>query len=215
MSDPYAAERERMVVQQLESRGIRDQRVLNAMRTVPRHEFVSQELCSRAYRDGPLPIGYGQTISQPYMVAVMTQNAQLGSDDRVLEIGTGCGYQAAVISLLAKQVFSVERIPQLAENAGERLERLGFHNVTVVCRDGTHGLPEQAPYDAILVTAGAPSIPRPLLGQLAERGRLVIPVQEGVAQVLYTCTRYPDGVVTQRGEACTFVPLIGDHGWEK
>ncbi len=215
MDDPYREQRRLMVIRQLEPRGITDPRVLDAMGRVPRHEFVPAAARDRAYRDGPLPIGHGQTISQPYMVAVMTQSARIRPEHRVLEIGTGCGYQAAVLSLLARQVFTVERIPELAHSAGRRLERLGYTNVSVAQADGTIGLPAEAPFDAILVTAGAPSVPDPLLEQLAVGGRLVIPVQEGLAQVLYTCVRGEEGVERNCGEACTFVPLIGEHGWSR
>ncbi len=214
MSDPYALEREKMVVHQLQSRGIRDQRVLDVFRRVPRHEFVPPELAAKAYTDNPLPIGDRQTISQPFMVAVMTELAEVQPGHRVLELGTGSGYQTAILAELGATVYSVERIPDLLRSAAERLARLGYENVHLIVANGTLGWPEHAPYDAIVVTAGAPDVPKPLLDQLAVGGRLVIPVEEEYAQVLTVVRRTEEGFEQHRGERCTFVPLIGEHGWK-
>jgi len=214
MNDPYMPERERMVAHQLESRGIRDPRILEAFRRVPRHEFVPADLVSKAYTDNPLPIGERQTISQPFMVAVMTQLAEIEPGQKVLELGTGSGYQTAIIAELGAVVYSVERIPELQHSAAERLARLGYSDVQLMVANGTLGWPEHAPYDAIIVTAGAPDVPQPLLDQLAVGGRLVIPVEEDLAQVLLVVRRTPEGFEYRRGERCTFVPLIGEHGWK-
>ncbi len=213
MSDSRQQERDRMVATQLEARGIRDARVLAALRKVPRHQFVPEESESRAYRDGPLSIGYGQTISQPYMVALMTECASVRPGDRVLEIGTGCGYQSAVLSELRAEVFSIERLPELAEDARKRLLRLGYDTVRVRVANGTLGWPEEAPFEAIIVAAGAPRLPTPLVQQLAPGGRLVIPLEEGPSQVLYVLEKTPGGIVETRKTPCSFVPLIGEHGW--
>src|SRR6266853_5198029 len=172
----YAAQHLEMIEKQLRRRGISDSAVLGAMTAVPRHEFVAEELRSRAYEDVPLPIGGGQTISQPYIVAAMTTALHLQPGDRVLEIGTGCGYQAAVLSRLAKEVFTIERRPELASAASATLARLGYSNAHVHCGDGTLVLAEFAPFDAILVAAAAPAVPKPLLAQLAEGGRMILPV---------------------------------------
>src|SRR5467141_3482471 len=172
----YAVQREEMIEKQLRRRGIHDAAVLAAMMAVPRHEFVSEDVRAHAYDDLPLPIGGGQTISQPYIVAAMTAVLHLQPGDRVLEIGTGCGYHAAVLSRLAKEVFTIERRPELASSASATLARLGYSNAHVHCGDGTLGLPELAPFDAILVAAAAPAVPKPLLAQLAEGGRLILPV---------------------------------------
>src|SRR5258708_21792837 len=172
----YVEHGEEMIEKQLCGSGISDAAVLAAMTAVPRHEFVPEELRARAYEDLPLPIGSGQTISQPYIVAAMTAALRLQPGDRVLEIGTGCGYQAAVLSRLAKEVFTIERRPELASGASEKLARLGYSNAHVHCGDGTLGLAEFAPFDAILVAAAAPAVPKPLLAQLAEGGRMILPV---------------------------------------
>jgi protein-L-isoaspartate(D-aspartate) O-methyltransferase len=205
--------RERMVRNQLAGRGIKDPRVLDAMRAVPRHIFVPAQSGSQAYDDRPLPIGEGQTISQPYMVAVMTQVLEVNPGDHVLEIGTGSGYQTAILGTLARDVVSVERHATLADRARETLERLALTNVEVVVGDGTEGWPPRAPYDRILVTAGAPAVPEALREQLALRGRLVIPVGPPELQHLMTVTRTEDGFESRTGEACVFVPLVGRHGW--
>ncbi len=199
---------------QLRKRGIRDERVLRAMATVPRHEFVLPEVVDRAYADEPLPIGGGQTISQPYIVAAMTEALRLGGKERVLEIGTGCGFQAAVLSELSGTVCSVEFRPELARSAAERLQRLGFQNVRVHSGDGSLGLKEFAPYDAILVSAAAPSVPEPLLDQLNDGGRLIAPIGPEQQQQLVLLTRHGKHYDLQRRETCRFVPLLGRYGWK-
>lgn len=201
-----------MVQSQIAARGIHNARVLAAMETVPREEFVPEDLRGQAYDDGPLPIGRGQTISQPLTVAFMAQALQLLGDEKVLEIGTGCGYGAAVLSLLAKEVHTVERLPELAEAARERLARLGFANVHVHVGDGSLGWPEQAPYHAICVTAAAASVPLPLQGQLTEGGRLVIPVGEthrGQQMMRYTLLGCE--FLTENLGQFSFVPLIAEQ----
>lgn len=211
----YAPQRAEMVEKQLRRRGIDDNCVLSAMLAVPRHEFVAQELRARAYEDIPLPIGSGQAISQPYIVAVMTAVLRLRPTDRALEIGGGCGYQAAVLSLLAKEVFTIERRAELASAASEKLERLGYLNVHVHCGDGTLGLPEFAPFDAILVAAAAPAPPQPLLAQLAEDGRMIIPVGDADNQELQLIEKRGGKLFAKTMEACRFVPLVGHHAWQK
>ena len=215
MNDLYRLEREQMVASQLEKRTICDSRVLRAFRKVPRHEFVPDHLQGQAYADGPLSLMEGQTISQPYMVAVMTQSAQLAPGDRVLEIGTGSGYQSAILAEMGVEVYTIERIAALGEQAGERLRRLNYPRVHSKIADGTLGWKEEAPFDAILVTAAAPELPGPLPNQLALGGRLLIPLEEGASQVLYVVTRHQEGFRKHRGERCTFVPLIGEYGWDK
>jgi protein-L-isoaspartate(D-aspartate) O-methyltransferase len=211
--DPYAAERAQMVARQLRDRGIRDERVLAAMAKVPRDRFVAEASGDTAYGDHPMPIGAGQTISQPYMVAIMTQCLTLKGEERVLEVGTGSGYQAAVLAECAREVYSVERIPALAEAAGAALGELGYSNVHVVVGDGTLGWPEKAPYDAILVTAGAPRVARAWVEQLAEGGRIAVPVGDRYAQTLI-CGFKRGGRMEEHGVcACVFVPLIGEQGW--
>ncbi|PYT78956.1 MAG: protein-L-isoaspartate O-methyltransferase [Acidobacteria bacterium] len=204
-----------MVEKQLRRRGIEAPSVLAAMLAVPRHEFVAEELHSRAYDDVPLPIGGGQTISQPYIVAAMTWALRLRPTDRALEIGTGSGYQAAVLSLLAKEVFTVERMPELASSASERLTQLGYHNVHVHCGDGTLGLPEFAPFDALLVAAAAPAAPQPLLTQLAEGGRMIIPIGDADNQELQLIEKQAGAFSIKIMEGCRFVPLVGNHAWQK
>jgi protein-L-isoaspartate(D-aspartate) O-methyltransferase len=202
-----------MVREQLQRRGITDVRVLQAMRVVPRHFFVPPAWRREAYSDRPLPIDQGQTISQPYMVAVMLQSLALPSNARVLEVGTGSGYQAAVLSRLASQVYTMEYFPALAEQARTLLQRLGYVNVEVVAGDGSLGLPQYAPYHGIVVAAAAPRLPPPLLEQLAEGGRLVIPVGEATSQELLIVTRHGTTYTTERGVPCRFVPLLGQEGW--
>jgi protein-L-isoaspartate(D-aspartate) O-methyltransferase len=213
--EEYAPQRLEMVEKQLRRRGIRDAAVLAAMTAVPRHEFVANELRSHAYDDAPLPIGGGQTISQPYIVAAMTAALHLQPGDRVLEIGTGCGYQTAVLSRLAREVFTIERRPELASAASRLLAQLDYLNVHVHCGDGTFGLPEIAPFDAILVAAAAPEIPKPLLAQLAERGRMIIPVGGADHQELQLVERHGDAFPARILEGCRFVPLVGYHGWQE
>jgi len=203
-----AAERQRMVDEQIARRGIRDQRVLAAMRKIERHRFVSEAQRSGAYEDHPLPVGEGQTISQPYIVALMTEALALQGDERVLEVGTGSGYQTAILAELAAEVYSVEILPRLAEQARATLEDLGYRNVHIRLGDGSEGWAEHAPYQGILVTAAPPEVPPALLEQLAEGGRLVIPV--GVqSQELELHTRRPEGFRVERLAAVRFVPLVG------
>ena len=201
--------RARMVADQIEARGVSDPRVLAAMRAVPRHEFVPERWRESAYRDRPLPIGSGQTISQPYIVAAMTELAALQPDSRVLEVGTGCGYQAAVLQEVAAEVYTIEIVEELARSAEETLARLGYAAVRVRHGDGYRGWPEAAPFDAILVTAAAPRVPQPLLEQLSPGGRLVIPVGEGF-QELEVHTRTSHGVEVRRVFSVRFVPMTGE-----
>jgi protein-L-isoaspartate(D-aspartate) O-methyltransferase len=212
--DEFEAARHAMVETQLRRRGIVDKKVLAAMDGVPRHEFVPADFRKRAYDDAPLPIGEGQTISQPYIVASMTTALHLSGSERVLEIGAGCGYQAAVLSLLAKQVYTVECRGALATATAQRLSRLGYANVHVHCGDGTLGLPECAPFDAILVAAAAHSVPPPLLAQLGEGGRLIIPVGDTENQELQIMERRGSAFQKRTLEGCRFVPLVGFHGWK-
>lgn len=211
--DRYAALRERMVDQQIRARGVVDPRVLAAMRKVPRHLFIPQFLWDQAYNDYPLPIGEDQTISQPYIVALMTELLEIKETDRVLEIGTGSGYQAAILAELAAAVFSIDRVGGLADQARLVLDSLGYTNVKIRVGDGTLGWPEEMPFDAIIVTAGAPKVPRPLTEQLALGGRLVIPVGDIWSQTL-TCVRKTEsGLKFEYHGGCRFVRLIGKYGW--
>jgi protein-L-isoaspartate(D-aspartate) O-methyltransferase len=210
-----ARERERMVEEQLVRRGITDARVLDAMRKIPRHVFVEEALRDRAYGDHPLPIGEGQTISQPYMVAAMTQLLKLEGTEKVLEIGAGSGYQTAILAALARRVCSVERLPALAARARRVLEELGSTNVIVKTGDGSFGWPDEAPFDRVLVTAGAPQVPAPLFQQLAEGGRLVVPVGELQGQTLFLVEKVDGRMRTSTDCGCVFVKLIGKYGWEE
>ena len=210
----YALRREAMVERQLRQRGIRDERVLAAMLSVPRHEFVPPESAGEAYDDRPLAIGQGQTISQPFMVAAMAEALRLSGSERVLEIGAGSGYQAAVLALLAREVQTVETHEGLALACRERLRRLGYNNVSVHVGDGTLGWPDQAPFDAIVVTAAAPEIPPPLVAQLAEGGRLLIPVGTADEQRLLRVEKRGGELSTRPLHHCRFVPLIGQYGWK-
>lgn len=207
-------ERHAMVRTQLIGRGITDERVLDAMVSVPRHLFVPTEVRRQAYQDRALPISAGQTISQPFIVALMAQALGLAGDERVLEIGTGSGYAAAVLSLLAAEVYTVERWPTLAADAERRLHDLGYANVHVFVGDGTAGLPAYAPFDGIVVAAAAPWIPRPLREQLGVDGRLVIPVGGRAEQLLLRLTRRGHKTRTEQISGVCFVPLIGEHAWE-
>ena len=204
----FAAERQHMVEAQLRRRGIRDQRLLDAMASIPRHEFVDARYRSQAYEDHPLPIDAGQTISQPYIVALMLELLQLDSSSKVLEIGTGSGYQAAILSKLAQSVYTVERHPELARQAAETLSRLGLSNVTVVTGDGSVGLPEYAPFDAIVVSAAAAQIPPALFEQLREGGRMIIPVGPPETQELQLVRKQAGKALVSLREGCRFVPLI-------
>jgi protein-L-isoaspartate(D-aspartate) O-methyltransferase len=212
----FEGEREDMVARQLEARGVRDARVLDAMRRVPRHRFVPPELVAHAYEDTPLPIGERQTISQPYMVALMSEALALtGPEPRVLEVGTGSGYQSAVLAAMGAHVISIERVPELALRARGLLAELGFgHRVRVVEGDGTLGWPAGAPYDGIIVTAGAPQIPRPLVGQLAPSGSMVLPIGEQDVQTLVRLRRGEQGLIEHYFGECRFVKLHGAYGWE-
>jgi len=209
----YEPERKLMVDRQILGRGVRDPRVLDAMRRVPRHKFVRPELAGHAYEDKPVPIGFGQTISQPYMVARMTELLELAGVERVLEIGAGSGYQTAILCELARLVFAVELHPQLAASARERLYQLGYRNFQLEAFDGTHGWPEHAPYDGILVAAGAPRVPALLPAQLADGGRLVIPVGEREDQKLLRIVRHGERFDTDVDIPCRFVDLVGRYGW--
>jgi protein-L-isoaspartate(D-aspartate) O-methyltransferase len=205
----WQAARERMVATQIAARGIRDPAVLAAMRSVPRHEFVNPEFLDQAYADRPLPIGFGVTISQPYIVSYMTEALELSSDDRVLEVGTGSGYQTAVLAEIASEVHSIEIVPPLARRAGGKLRELGYHNVRVICADGHQGWPRAAPFDAILLTAAPTSIPHPLVEQLAMGGRLVAPVGPGFDQIVQRLRKTPRGVVFEELIGVRFVPMTG------
>jgi protein-L-isoaspartate(D-aspartate) O-methyltransferase len=211
--EQFAALRREMLEKQLRARGIRDPRVLSAMLAVSRHAFVLPESLAHAYDDQPLSIGEGQTISQPFMVAAMSEALELGGGERVLEIGTGSGYQTGILSLLAREVFTVETHSALAAAAHERLERLGYRNVQIRIGDGTLGWPEDAPFDAILVTAAAPMIPPPLIQQLAEGGRLVIPAGSAETQQLTRLRCRTGELSSERLFDCRFVPLVGKYGW--
>ncbi|HEX4076451.1 MAG TPA: protein-L-isoaspartate(D-aspartate) O-methyltransferase [Candidatus Acidoferrales bacterium] len=211
----FEAERRNMVARQIRERGIRSERVLDAMGTVPRHLFVPPHLAPRAYEDEPLPIGEGQTISQPFMVAAMAEALLLDGNERVLEVGCGSGYQAAVLSRLAREVIAIETRPALAALARERLASLGYANVTVEEGDGSAGWPTGAPCDAILVTAAAPEVPQPLVDQLAEGGRLVIPVGGSNHQELLRIVKRDGRIQEQSLYSCRFVPLVGRYGWRQ
>ncbi len=208
-SGSQAEARERMVAQQLAAQGIRDARVLQAMRSVPRHELVPEDVRARAYDDSPLPIGYGQTISQPYVVALMTERLDLDGTEKVLEIGTGSGYQAAVLAELADRVFSIEIVEELAERARGDLQRLGYRNVTVRAGDGHRGWPQEAPFDAIIVTAAPGRVPQRLVDQLAVGGRMIVPVGRWF-QRLVLITRDESGVHREEGIGVRFVPMTGE-----
>lgn len=211
----FEVARKRMVETQLVARGIRDRRVIDAMLKIPRHLFVEEAMAAQAYSDNPLPIGEKQTISQPYMVALMTELLELKGKEKVLEIGTGSGYQAAVLAVLAERVCTMERIRPLAMRARKVLDSLGLLNVNIRVADGTCGWEEESPFDSILVTAGAPVIPDSLVAQLAVGGRLVLPVGDQFSQTLVRIVKQQDGSCTiEDSVGCRFVKLIGKHGWE-
>ena len=215
--DRYARQRKKMVDSQIRSRGIGDERVLRAMEKIPRHMFIDEGLIDQAYNDSPLPIGEKETISQPYIVAIMTEALELKGPEKVLELGTGSGYQAAILAELADRVYTIERIAPLAQKARRLLESLNYYNVVLRVGDGTYGWREESPFDAILVTAGSPSIPRTLVEQLAIGGRLVIPVGGRYSQSLIKLTRLsenPDDVKKEDLGGCRFVDLIGEYGWK-
>ncbi len=209
----FDAARRWMIQTQLAARGIRDQRVLDAMGEVPRHLFVDPVALDEAYDDNPLPIGEGQTISQPYMVAIMTELLGLKGHETVLEIGTGSGYQAAVLSRLCQWVYSVERFRTLSDKARENVEKCGYSNITCLVGDGTQGWPEAAPYDGIIVTAGAPRVPETLVEQLRLGGKLVIPVGDRFSQTLMRVIKTEKGTKTENHTGCRFVDLVGKFGW--
>jgi protein-L-isoaspartate(D-aspartate) O-methyltransferase len=215
--DRYAKQRMRMVDAQIRSRGIKDMRLLKLMEKIPRHLFVEEAMMDQAYNDNPLPIGERQTISQPYIVALMTEALALTGKEKVLEIGTGSGYQTAILAELAYRVCSIERIASLAGMARKTLDYLNAFNVAIRVGDGTYGWKEEAPFDAILVTAGAPKVPPILVEQLGVGGRLVIPVGSRSTQTLLKVTRLSENIEDVKKEdlgGCRFVDLIGEHGWE-
>ena len=204
-----------MVDEQIVARGIKNPGVVESMRKISRHLFVEEALQSQAYNDYPLPIGHGQTISQPYMVALMTEALELSGHEKVLEIGTGSGYQTAILASLAEKVYSIERITDLASRARKLLDQLNCYNVEIKIFDGTYGWKDKAPFDAIMVTAGAPDIPKPLLEQLSVGGRLVIPVGEAGLQDLFEVTRTKDEFVKNNLGGCRFVKLVGKYAWNE
>lgn len=209
----YEILRERMVSEQLMPRGIKNQKVLDAFRKVERHKFIPEDLRNSAYGDFPVPIGEGQTISQPYIVALMTECLDLNSQDKILEIGTGSGYQAAILAELAKEIYTIERFPALAERAGAILNELGYTNIKIKAGDGTLGWEEAAPFDKIMVTAASPRIPLPLTGQLKENGKLILPLGESFSQVLTLVEKKEGKLKSADICGCVFVPLVGKHGW--
>jgi len=211
----FTTARNRMVDSQLVSRGIKDAKVLLAMRKVPRHRFVEEALISQAHGDHPLPIGEKQTISQPYIVALMTEALELRGVERVLEIGTGSGYQTAILAELAEKVYSIERMYPLSVKARRLLDELGYLNVVLKVGDGTLGWKEEAPFDAVMVTAGSPDVPQPLVDQLTVGGRLVIPVGDRYSQSLVRVARTKEGIKKSDLGGCRFVNLVGQHGWQE
>ena len=214
--DIFSLARERMVRDQIEARGIKDKRLLNVMRKIPRHLFVEEALRNQAYNDYPLPIGEGQTISQPYIVALMTEALELKGQEKVLEIGTGCGYQTAILAELAQSVFTIERVPTLMQRAKAILDSLGYFNVAYKTGNGTLGWPEVAPFQGIIVTAAAPEIPQPYVEQLEPGGKMVIPLGDKFSQVLYKIIKLPDGRIKKQYLCgCRFVPLVGIYGWSE
>jgi protein-L-isoaspartate(D-aspartate) O-methyltransferase len=216
--DRYKKQRARMVEGQIKVRGINDARVLKIMENVPRHLFVDEGLIDQAYSDNPLPIGERQTVSQPYIVALMTQAMELKGKERVLEIGTGSGYQTAILAQLAERVFSIERIAALASRARKILDQLNYYNVAIRVGDGSYGWKEESPFDSIITTAAAPGVPRYLIEQLVVGGRLIIPVGERDVQMLYKFTRLSKDINDLKTEdlgGCRFVSLIGDSGWKE
>ena len=215
MVHDYRLARQRMLRNNLIPRGINDPEVLKAMGKIHRHLFVEEALEGEAYNDHPLPIGHKQTISQPYIVALMTQALRLSGKDRVLEIGTGSGYQTAILAELADRVYTVERIRPLMEQARTLLNTMGYTNILFRAFDGTIGWKEHAPYDGIIITAGSPDIPKPLLEQLEEGGRMIVPVGDRSTQTLFKVIRQGNGYVKEDLGGCRFVDLIGAHGWKK
>lgn len=210
----YKRQREAMVRNQIESRGVSDPKVLEAMRRVPRHLFVNEALRDQAYNDHPLPIGEQQTISQPYIVAMMSEALQVDEDDRVLEIGTGSGYQAAVLAEIAYRVYTIERNRNLYESAQKIFAQIGYYNIIPRYSDGTIGWREESPFDAIIVTAGAPEIPKPLIDQLAVGGRMVVPVGSASSQKMVKVVKEGQGIHQTELGGCRFVRLVGQYGWK-
>ena len=213
MSHDFSLARERMVKNQLIPRGIKDEMVLEAMGKIPRHLFIEEALAGEAYNDHPVPIGEKQTISQPYIVALMTETLELKGDENTLEIGTGSGYQTAILAELSSRVYTVERIKSLLVNARKLLAELGYSNILFKAFDGTLGWNEYAPFDAIMVTAGAPSLPGPLMDQLADNGRMIVPVGDRYSQELIKVIRKGNSLEQENLGGCRFVNLIGVHGW--
>lgn len=211
----FSSLRKKMVQEQLFARGIEDKRVLAAFEKVPRHKFVPEKYLDNAYDDYPLPIGAGQTISQPYMVALMSECLQLSGKETVLEIGAGSGYQAAILAELASYVYSIERVPNLAKRAERVLSNLGYRNIQIKLADGTIGWPEHAPYDGIIVTAAAPAIPKPLIEQLNIEGKLVIPIGGSFSQLLTVARKHKQRVEKKGICGCVFVPLVGKYAWKE
>jgi protein-L-isoaspartate(D-aspartate) O-methyltransferase len=214
MSIDLTQARERMVAEQLQARGIKDDRVLAAMRAVPRDRFIAAEFAEHAYDDGPLPIGSAQTISQPYMVALMSEVAELHGDEKVLEVGTGSGYQAAILAQLAREIYTIEYLPELRDKALAIFEALGLDNIVTRCGDGSDGWPEEAPYDVIMVTAAMPAVARPLLGQLAPTGRLIAPIGEDELQTLVRIRRVNGSWRDEYFGECRFVKMAGKLGFK-
>lgn len=210
----YRRDRESMVEEQIIQRGIKDEVLIAALRKVPRHQFVAPALKDKAYDDYPLPIGEGQTISQPFMVAIMIQSLKLNGPEKVLEIGTGSGYQTALLAEMAEKVYTIERLDRLAQTAQERLNSLGYKNIVVMVRDGTCGLPEFSPYDRIIVAAGSPEVPSPLVNQLNDGGILVVPVGDRFVQTLMVIEKREGEIIQKEAGGCVFVPLVGKYGWK-
>lgn len=210
----YERQREEMVRRQIQARGVTDPKVLEAMSNVPRHLFVSEALRDQAYGDFPLPIGEQQTISQPYIVAEMTQALQPGKEDRILEIGTGSGYQAAVLAEIVFRVYTIEKIHSLYLNTRKLFDKLRYHNIVTKYSDGTSGWSDESPFDGIIVTAGAPGIPKPLVSQLAVGGRMVIPVGDRYSQELIKLYKDEHGIHKTNLGGCRFVKLVGEYGWK-
>ncbi|ACI21020.1 MULTISPECIES: protein-L-isoaspartate(D-aspartate) O-methyltransferase [Thermodesulfovibrio] len=215
MIDKYKKLREWMVDTQIVERGIRDERVIKVMKKIPRHLFVPENIMDDAYDDRALPIGYGQTISQPYIVALMTELLELKGDEKVLEIGTGSGYQAAILAELAKEVHTIERVEPLAKEAEKKFEKLSIKNIKVYVRDGTEGIPEEAPFDRIIITAATPDIPEPLIEQLKEGGIIVAPVGERYSQYMLKAIKKGKELERHYLIPVAFVPLIGKYGWKE
>lgn len=210
----YKMLRENMVDCQIKARGINDEKILQSMREIPRHLFVPEQQRTYAYEDFPLPIGEGQTISQPHIVALMTEMLRLKGHEKVLEIGTGSGYQAAVLSKIAKEVYTIEKIESIGLKAKELFKELGYKNIKVKIGDGTEGWAQYSPYDGIIVTAGSPQIPEPLIEQLGENGRIVVPIGGPFSQDLILGEKIKGELITRTICGCVFVPLIGKHGWD-